>query len=221
MPRPHRAGPLRRERTLVRSAAASQAGTHRPALIIAHGVHRVGIWIPRSRVAQPARVAQVANGATATSPHWSGYVDIATRGRRLKSVSASFTIPSVNCAKSPDGSFASHWVGLDGWADSTIEHVGITAFCSGGTAGYLAFYEMSPLPPVAFAGFSPGDAVRASVTFKAPTWALTLKDITNGALVTAAQACPAGSTCRNLSAEVITEASKTAAGTILPLADYG
>jgi hypothetical protein len=155
------------------------------------------------------------------SAHWSGYVDVATHGRRLKSVSASFTVPSINCAKSPDPSFVNYWVGLDGWADSTIEHVGITASCSGGTADYLGFYEMSPLPAVAFTGFSPGDAVRASVTFKAPTWVLALKDMTNGALITTTQACPAGSTCRNLSAEVIAEAPETPAGTILPLADFG
>lgn len=199
-------------------AAAAQPRPRPPSPIVGHGMHRLGIHIPRTHAAQVVTDA----GATATSTNWSGYVDVGAPGHRIKSISSSFTIPALNCAKSPDGAFAAHWVGLDGWADGTIEQAGIFASCSGGTASYLAFYDMNPEPSVAFAGVSPGHAVSASVAYNAPTWNLTLTDITTGAVIfTTTQACPSGSTCQNGSAEVITGGPGTVAATGNSLPDFG
>jgi Peptidase A4 family len=197
-------------------AAASQHRHRPPSLTIVHGMHRLSSHNAGAHIAQ-----MITDGAAATSAHWSGYVDAAARSLHFKSISSSFTVPSVNCANSPDGSFAAFWAGLDGWADSTVEHVGVLGSCSGGSASYLAFYQMSPLLPVAFSGVSPGDAVSASVVYNAPTWTLTLTDITTGGSVNTTQSCPTGSTCRNRSAEVIAEAPTDATGGGLPLADFG
>lgn len=179
-------------------------------------MHQVSTHIPGTRAAQV-----ITRGPTATSADWSGYVDVAVPGRHFTSISSSFTIPSVNCAKSPDGSFTDSWVGLDGWSDNTTEKIGVDASCFGGVASYLAFYQMSPLPGVAFTGVSPGDAVNASVIYHAPNWILTLTDITTGGTITTAQTCPARSTCQNSSAEVITEDPKGPSGSVLPLTDFG
>ncbi len=158
--------------------------------------------------------------------NWSGYADVACGTCALRFVAASFTVPSVNCAKSPDGSFVGIFAGLDGVFSPTVEQIGVQAGCSGGKASYAAFFEMFPNAPVAFSGISPGDAISVAIFFNAATnrWQLGLTDLTIGANIATAQACPSGSVCRNASAEVITEAPVTVTGTtitVLPLVDFG
>ena len=157
------------------------------------------------------------------SNNWSGYADVACSTCAIRYVATSFTVPSVNCAKSPDGSFAGIFAGLDGITSQTVEQIGVEAGCSGGTASYAAFYEMFPNPPVSFSGISPGDAISMGVYFNSAThhWQLTLTDVTTGGTIATAQACPSGSSCRNSSAEVIAEAPSSSTGTILPLVDFG
>src|SRR5207253_135385 len=85
-------------------------------------------------------------------------------------------------------------------------------------------YEMFPAAPVGFTGINPGDAVSVAIYFNAATnhWQLGLTDLTTGGSIATAQTCPAGSTCRNSSAEVIAEApSSSTTGAILPLVDFG
>jgi hypothetical protein len=165
-----------------------------------------------------------------SSSNWSGYAAVAKSGVRLRFVSANFTVPSVNCEKSPLGSsgfaFASNWVGLDGYKrDSrTAEQVGVDSFCdSTGVPQYAAWYEMLPLGPIAFGPVSPGDAISASVFFSQSTnkYSITLTDVTSGAKMQVTNlSCPQGATCRNSSAEVITEDPGQAAPAV-NLADYG
>ena len=159
----------------------------------------------------------------AQSTNWSGYADVACSTCAIRFVAASFTVPSANCAKSPDGSFAGIFAGLDGIGSRTVEQIGIQAGCSGGKASYAAFFEMFPKAPVAFSGISPGDAISVAVFFNAATnhWQLGLTDLTTGGSIATAQACPSGAVCRNASAEVITEAPSSSAGAILPLVDFG
>ena len=161
--------------------------------------------------------------AALKSGNWSGYADVACGTCAIRYVAASFTVPSVNCAKSPDGSSAGIFAGLDGIKSQTVEQIGVEAECSGGTASYGAFYEMFPNAPVSFSGVSPGDAISMSVYFNSAThhWQLTLADLTTGGNISTAQACPSGSVCRNSSAEVIAEAPSLSTGAILPLVDFG
>lgn len=160
---------------------------------------------------------------TLQSSNWSGYADVACSTCAIRFVAASFTVPSANCAKSPDGSFAGIFAGLDGIGSQTVEQIGVQAGCSGGKASYAAFFEMFPKAPVAFSGISPGDAISVAVFFNAATnrWQLGLTDLTTGGNIATAQSCPSGAVCRNASAEVITEAPSSSAGAILPLADFG
>ena len=161
--------------------------------------------------------------AALESGNWSGYADVACGTCAIRYVATSFTVPSVNCAKSPDGSFAGIFAGLDGVTSKTVEQIGVEAACSGGTASYDAFYEMFPSAPVAFSGISPGDAISMAVYFNGATnhWQLGLTDLTTGGTIATAQACPSGSVCRNASAEVIAEAPSSSTGAILPLVDFG
>jgi Peptidase A4 family len=155
---------------------------------------------------------------TVSSNNWSGF---ATYGDHFRFVSATYTIPSLNCAVSPDGSFDSEWVGLDGYTSSTVEQVGNFAECSGGTPSYFAFYEMYPSDSVSFSGVNPGDSITASVYFNGSQWELTLVDNTNGAAgFSVTQPCPSGSTCHNANAEIISEVPNGGPPSA-SLADYG
>jgi Peptidase A4 family len=156
------------------------------------------------------------------SGNWAGYIDLACATCALRYVNTDFTVPSINCADSPNGSYVSEWDGLDGWVTSTVEQAGIDATCNGSTPEYYAWYEMFPLPPVAFTGdINPGDGINVNVYYSASTghWQLYLDDATAGAYFEATAPCPSGSTCKDSSAEVITEAPSNAG--ILPLADFG
>ena len=63
--------------------------------------------------------------AALKAANWSGYADIACSTCAIRYVTASFTVPSVNCATSPDGSFAGIFAGLDGINSRTVEQVGV------------------------------------------------------------------------------------------------
>ena len=205
------------------AVASTQAVSHAgpgPTVQV-HGMRAaVGARLPGTHLPHLAPQMSVA------SSNWSGYAVAANSGVRIRFVSANFTIPSLNCANSPLGSsgsaYAGHWAGLDGFNDATAEQTGVDAFCdSSGTPAYYAWYEMYPLAPVAFTGVNPGDAIHVSVYFDGSAYNLVLTDLTTGGFINTTQPCPSGSTCRNKSAEVITEDPGGAVAGGFDLADFG
>jgi hypothetical protein len=215
------------------TTGAASAGTVSPYKSVtthqrhARDLRKVNVTIPGTRLPslKLAHSASVRNTGSLTSPSWSGYADIACPTCALRYVSADFTVPHLNPAKSPDNSWASHWVGLDGATNSTVEQVGIDTYVSGGTDYYYAWYEMFPAATQAYSlAASPGDNIQVSVYTVNGTYYLSLNDTTLGAGFTATATVPSGSTGQNKSAEVITEAPSEVSGTSLiqlPLADYG
>jgi hypothetical protein len=205
----------------VGAATAVQAATTAPAppgVHVSGMTYQPGAHLPATRLPRTTPF-----NAALKSGNWSGYADVACGTCAIRYVATSFTVPSVNCASSPDGSFVGIFAGLDGITSQTVEQVGVEAGCSGGTASYGAFYEMFPNAPVAFSGISPGDAISANVYFNSATnrWQLSLTDLTTGGNIATTQACPSGSKCRNASAEVIAEAPSSSTGAILPLVKFG
>ncbi len=200
------------------AAQAARTTPPPPGVQVSGMTYLPGAHVPATNL---PRVTPV-NG-TLQSSNWSGYADVACSTCAIRFVAASFTVPSANCAKSPDGSFAGIFAGLDGISSPTVEQIGVQAGCSGGKASYTAFFEMFPKAPVGFSGISPGDAISVAVFFNAATnrWQLGLTDLTTGGNIATAQACPSGAVCRNASAEVITEAPSSSTGAILPLVDFG
>jgi hypothetical protein len=203
------------------TATAAQAATTAsapPGVRVSGMTYQPGVQLPATHLPHMGPF-----NAALKASNWSGYADVVCSTCALRYVAASFTVPSVNCARSPDGSFAGIFAGLDGITSPTVEQVGVDAGCSGGTASYEAFYEMFPNAPVAFSGISPGDAISVNVYFNATTkhWQLTLTDLTTGGNIATAQTCPSGSVCRNTSAEVIAEAPSSSTGAVLPLVDFG
>jgi len=182
------------------SYAPAAAGSLRHTLPIAHPAHPF-----RTHPLQRGGTHSSQRGTkfnTVSSNNWSGF---ATYGDHFRYVSTTYTIPSLNCSVSPDGSFDSQWVGLDGYTSGTVEQDGTYAQCTGGTPNYFAFYEMFPLGSVAFTGVNPGDSITATVYFNGSQWELTLVDNTNGFGFSQTQSCPSGSTCHNANAEIVSE----------------
>jgi hypothetical protein len=185
------------------------------ALAVAHPVHP---FHTHPFQAHPQRSAT--RFSTVNSNNWSGF---ATYGDHFRFVSATYSIPSVNCAVSPGGSFDTQWVGLDGYTTRTVEQIGTYAQCSGGAPSYFAFYEMYPDAAVQMVAVHPGDSITASVYYSgsSKTWNLTLRDNTEPQLsVSQSQSCPSGSICSNANAEVISEVPNGGPPTA-SLADYG
>jgi len=215
------------------TTGAASAGTVNPYKNVtthqrhAHDLRKVNATIPGTRLPslKLAHSASVRNTGSLTSPNWSGYADVACPTCALRYVSADFTVPHLNPAKSPDNSWASHWVGLDGVTNSTVEQVGIDTYVSSGVDYYYAWYEMFPAATQVYSlAASPGDNIQVGVYTVNGTYYLSLNDTTLGAGFTATATVPTGYTGQNKSAEVITEAPSEVSGSSLiqlPLADYG
>ena len=204
------------------AAPAAQAATPPPpGTTVVHGLRATpDIHLPSTHLPHLTPAAEAVSG------NWSGYAALAKTGDTFRYAITSFNIPSLNCAKSPPGTsgyaYVAHWVGLDGYSNDTVEQTGVDAYCAGTTSspGYYAWYEMYPLDPVAFSGVGPGDAITVSVYYSGGKYNLVLKDTTTGGEINTTQTCPAGSTCENTSAEVITE-DPGGAVPAYDLADYG
>ncbi len=150
------------------------------------------------------------------SSNWSGYA-VSGSGPYL-SVSASWTQPAVDCAKTPSG-WSAFWVGLDGDTTETVEQTGTEADCWRGKAIYGAWYEMYPKEPVIYREpVSAGGSFTASVTYLGKgKFKLVLSDTTQGWSQTKTKRLKSAQLG---SAEAIAEAPSTNSG-VLPLADFG
>jgi hypothetical protein len=201
------------------SYIAPAAGSTGHKLVLVHPAHPFETHPLQRNPVQTHRLPGHTKFSTVSSNNWSGF---ATYGDHFRFVRTTYTIPSLNCAISPDGSYDSQWVGLDGYTDGTVEQVGTYAQCSGGTPSYYGFYEMYPNPSVQLTGVSPGDSITATVFFnKSPKeWHLSLADNTTQNVFSQDFTCPAGNTCQNANAEVISEVPNGGPPTA-SLADYG
>jgi hypothetical protein len=206
---------------LAGTAAEASTSTPQPSVHTFGDFRLAQVQLPRTHLQHVKPV----NGV-AVSNNWSGYVSTAKSGYQTQYITGTWNIPSVSCAGSTLGTsgyaYASTWVGLDGWTNSTVEQDGIDGWCdSSGVPQYAAWYEMYPLAPVSFSGVNPGDAITASVKYLGGgVFNLVLTDVTQHSGFSVNQSCPSGSTCSKSSAEVITEDP----GGALPaydLADYG
>lgn len=151
------------------------------------------------------------------STNWSGY---AVTGTSFTKALGSWTIPSVNCSKTPN-TYSSFWVGIDGWTSSTVEQTGTDSDCNGTTPSYYAWYEFYPNPSflISSVPVSPGNVMSASVTYNGSTFTITITNESTGK--TYSKSARVRRAART-SAEWIAEAPCcTSSGGILPLADFG
>jgi hypothetical protein len=165
------------------------------------------------------RGAHSVKGVTATgSFNWSGYADTSTTAQEFTKVSGDWTTPSVTC--SAEDQITSDWVGLDGFGTGTVEQLGTISWCFESTPTYFTWYEMFPAGTVEVGtALKPGDKIAASVTRTKTSYALKLTDsTTSGNNISVTKTC-ALATCKDESAEWISERSSLQIG-IMPQAHY-
>jgi hypothetical protein len=157
-----------------------------------------------------------------TSTNWSGYAtetNLTTpQSGAITDVRGTWTVPSVTCGST--ATYSVSWIGIDGYADSTVEQTGTEQDCSSGVPRYSAWYEMYPksshtIPLAVHAG----DAMSAEVrSLAGGNFQLTLTDANDGASGTYTTTQKLAK-ARLQSAEWIVEAPLQ--GGILTLADFG
>lgn len=162
------------------------------------------------------------SGGTAFTQSWAGYV---TSGPKFRYIQADIVVPTANCHKTSNG-WAYEWIGLDGTirVRGTVEQDGVAVECYHGRAYYAAWYETFPkLPVFTNTAIFPGNRVRATVYFDSRNhkYNFTLVNLANGEGFNTWQRC-ALSSCRNATAEVITESpcKNSSCTTFINLADY-
>ena len=151
------------------------------------------------------------------SNNWSGY---AVTGSSFTTAKGSWTVPTVNCTKTPN-TYAAFWVGIDGWTSTTVEQTGTDSDCDGKSPSYYAWYEFYPNPSelISSVAVAPGDQMSASVTYSGTEFTITITNETTGKSYSKSGKV---SGAKRSSAEWIAEAPCcTNSGGILPLADFG
>lgn len=121
--------------------------------------------------------------ANAVSSNWAGYVARPATGKRLRSVSGTWTEPAVSCAAG-HSSYSAVWVGLGGYSRnaSSLEQIGTDSDCTrDGRAVYSSWVELLPANPSSLhVSVHPGDQITASVTVIGAHATLGLRDLTTG-----------------------------------------
>jgi hypothetical protein len=182
-----------------------------PASVVAprqHAPRRVYLGVP-PRVEGNVTVEE--------STNWSGY---AVEGTSFTKALGSWTVPTVNCSKTPN-TYAAFWVGIDGWTSDTVEQTGTDSDCDGTSPSYYAWYEFYPNPSflISSVAVAPGDQMSASVTYGSSKFTITVTNETTGKSYSKSSKV---SGAKRSSAEWIAEAPCcTNAGGILPLSDFG
>ena len=159
----------------------------------------------------------LATDGSVTSENWSGF---AVTGSAFTVAKGSWTIPTVNCTKTPS-TYSSFWVGIDGYSSSTVEQTGTDSDCSGSSPRYYAWYEFYPAGSILISGVpvSPGNKMSASVTYSGSEFTIKITNVTTGKTFSKSSRV---SGAQRTSAEWIAEAPCcTRSGGILPLADFG
>ena len=166
------------------------------------------------------RNAHAVKNVTATSAfNWSGYADTATTAQTFSKVSGAWTTPSVTCRA--EDQITSNWVGLDGFNSTTVEQLGTISWCFQGKPVYFTWYEMFPANTVEVGtALKPGDKIAASVTRTGTSYAHKLTDATTaGNNISVTKTC-ALATCKDTSAEWISERPAFNTTGIVPQAHY-
>jgi hypothetical protein len=197
-----------------RSAMAMAGGSLAMAYVLACGVSAV----------QATSIAPESYSVVQDS-NWVGYAATTTsNSQTFTSVVGSWQVPALTGPSTGNPTYASFWVGLDGFGNSTVEQLGTSSTYTPGTgASYDAWYEMFPQFSIAIPGMTitPGDWMNASVTYEGnETYRLTMQDTTTGSLFTIDQLPVPGFNPLRSTAEWVGE-SPGVNGSLSSLANFG
>jgi hypothetical protein len=121
-----------------------------------------------------------ASNAVGASYNWAGYA-VTGSTNAITVATASWVVPAVTCPAT-GATYASFWVGIDGFTSTTVEQTGTDSDCLAGTPVYSAWYEFYPSLSVTIGTMkvSPGDVIAAVVYFTNGEFTLGIKDVTTG-----------------------------------------
>lgn len=155
----------------------------------------------------------------ATSNDYAGYA-IMTKAGAVSDVKATWNVPQI-AAKCPSSlQHAYFWVGIDGFAGSTLEQIGTATDCSAGSASYHAWYDFFPaFPQTLPMTIAPTNTMHAEVKYSASThkFTMSISDASTGKSFSISKAVSAA---KRASAEWIVEAPLNGTS-IYPLTDFG
>jgi hypothetical protein len=178
-----------------------------------HEVLRFSGWNSQPEPDVPASDIKVGSNE---SENWSGYVLPTTSGS-VSQVGADWTVPSANCASTPN-SYSSSWVGIDGELDGQVLQTGTETACVKGQQVDNGWFENYPSPPVTLAlTVHSGDLISGEIRqIASGSWSYVLTDLTSGQVATSPS--PVAYNGPGSSAEWIEE---DPGDQILPLTDFG
>lgn len=157
------------------------------------------------------------------SLNWAGYA-VSGVGV-IKEAQGSWVQTEATCNETADGDqYTAYWVGIDGFASSTVEQIGTLAECTKGssTPKYFAWYEFYPAQDIIIIPsfkIHVGDVFSATILAarNASSFTVMLNDTTTGQTYTTKN--PSGFSGERSSAECITEEPRGPNGFLL-LAQY-
>lgn len=198
---------------LLKELALIQLSTMKKALVF---LAALALTVPVSTVPSHAPRIRYKDG---TSTNWSGYAVETNltnpQNNAVSDVKGSWVIPTVTCGST--NTYSSAWVGIDGYADNSVEQTGTEQDCLNGSPSYYAWYEMYPKPSYRLnLAVKAGDNVSAEVRYlNNNTFQLILNNLTTGKSVSFTQKAKA----QRQSAEWVMEAPWS--GGVLPLSNFG
>lgn len=116
--------------------------------------------------------------------NWAGYVvasDIQNPQANVTSVSASWTVPTVNI--SSENAYSAVWIGIGGFFENTLIQTGTEQDSIQGQGEYFAWVELLPQTAVTIYDITvlPGDQISASIQLvdaNFDQWSVSINDIT-------------------------------------------
>ena len=131
-----------------------------------------GLALSASTSAGPAAAA----AASARARDWAGWQAVPARRESFQSISASWTVPTVDCAAAPPSPPTPayyDWVGLSSGSFATSVRIGVNEICSQDTPifyswlslGGASFLDTSPVYGPTVTTIAGGDQVTASVSW--------------------------------------------------------
>lgn len=159
-----------------------------------------------------------------TSGNWSGYAAAFNLVKPLTgsvaNVQGTWIVPTL--ASSTGNTYSSVWVGIDGYANGTVEQIGTEQdWTTSGQQNY-AWFEMYPNGAYEIVGFPvhPGDQIGAEVLYKGNgQFQLTIVNYTEHVHTVVPSRYTKSTNAKRSSAEWIVEAPSSSKG-VLPLADF-
>jgi Peptidase A4 family len=185
-------------------------------IILALGL-AVSLGFQGGRTTGPDQARRIPGPKHSDSTNWSGYAiesNLSSPAAKVVTdVRGSWFVPPVT--SSPSG-YSSVWVGIDGYASSTVEQVGTEQDSSG---SYYAWYEMYPRSSHYIHQVYPGDAISAEVLYQGNNfYRLTITDSTTDHAFSYSTRQKVNA--QRMSAEWVVEAPSSFGG-VLPLANFG